>query len=104
MATLCWTTPAELVIATVAWPVKLLAAVVASRPVLRPVSEAGGGDAVEALLAAFSDWAVRETNSPSWSERPGRAVLRRSSRPLISPLLKVIDCAPDGAPGVTAVM
>ena len=97
------TTPLLSVIATVDVPVKLLAAVVASRPVSRPVSEVGGGEAVEALLAAFSAWAVRETNSPSWSESPGSEVLRRSSRPRISPELTVIGVGVAVPPGVAAV-
>ena len=71
MATVFCTTPAGFSTATVDVPVKLAEAVVASRPVLRPVSEAGGGTAVEALLAALSCWAERETNSPSWSASPG---------------------------------
>jgi hypothetical protein len=43
MATLCCTTPVELVIATVVWPVKPLTAVGRSSPVLRPLSVFGGG-------------------------------------------------------------
>lgn len=103
IATWLCTTPEELVTATVAWPEKLLTAVGRSSPVLRPVSEAGGGAAVEAFEAAFSAWAVRETNSPSWSERPGSLVLRSESRPPSSPLARLIGCGPAPEPPVVTL-
>jgi hypothetical protein len=55
------------------------------------------------LLAAFSAWAVPETNSPSWLERLGSVVLRKSSRPRTSPLLTVIACGGLAPPGAVAV-
>jgi hypothetical protein len=80
-----WITPEASVTATVVLPVKPEMAVGRSSPVLRPVSRAGGGTALDALCARFSSSTARATYSPSSEPMFGSSALRRSSRPRSSP-------------------